>query len=92
MDIRLLQCHLQYMRETDGRRLDHQTLEQIRTRAFQRVQAGESPEVVVRALVLRERRFTTGSPSEAARAVGLLADYLERNPGAIVRRRDASQE
>jgi len=38
------------MRETDGRRLDHKTLEEIRTRAVRQVQAGESPEVVVRAL------------------------------------------
>jgi paraquat-inducible protein B len=30
--------------------------------------------------------------SEAARAVRLLADYLERNPGAIVRGRDVSQK
>ena len=34
----------------DGRRLDHKTREEIRTRAVQRVEAGESPEVVVKAL------------------------------------------
>lgn len=38
------------MRETDGRKLGHKTLEEIRTRAVRQVQAGESPEVVVRAL------------------------------------------
>jgi transposase len=38
------------MRETDGRKLDHRTLEEIRIRAVRQVQAGESPEVVVRAL------------------------------------------
>lgn len=38
------------MRESDARKLDHRTLEEIRTRAVQRVQAGESPEVVIRAL------------------------------------------
>lgn len=38
------------MAETDARQLDHKTLEQIRIRAVQRVQAGESPEVVVHAL------------------------------------------
>jgi transposase len=38
------------MRDTDGRKLDHRTLEEIRVRAVQQVQAGESPEVVVRAL------------------------------------------
>lgn len=40
------------MRELDGRKLDHATLEQIRIRAVQRVEAGESPEVVIAALGL----------------------------------------
>jgi len=34
----------------DGRTLDHKTLEEIRTRAVERVQAGESPEDVIRTL------------------------------------------
>lgn len=34
----------------DGRSLDHKTLEEIRIRAVERVQAGESPEVVIAAL------------------------------------------
>jgi transposase len=38
------------MKKHDGRKLDAKTLEQIRTRAVQRVQDGESPEVVVKAL------------------------------------------
>lgn len=38
------------MRENDARKLDHKTLEEIRTRAVQRVQTGESPEVVIAAL------------------------------------------
>lgn len=38
------------MRTNDGRKLDHKTLEEIRKRAVERVQAGESPEVVVRTL------------------------------------------
>lgn len=38
------------MRENDARKLDHKTLEEIRIRAVQRVQAGEGPEVVIRAL------------------------------------------
>ena len=38
------------MKRHDGRKLDAKTLEQIRTRAVQRVQDGESPEVVVKAL------------------------------------------
>jgi transposase len=38
------------MKRRDGRSLDHKTLEEIRIRAVERVQAGESPEVVIQAL------------------------------------------
>jgi transposase len=38
------------MKRRDGRGLDHKTLEEMRIRAVERVQAGESPEVVIRAL------------------------------------------
>jgi transposase len=38
------------MKEMDARKLDHKTLEQMRIRTVQRVQAGESPEVVARVL------------------------------------------
>jgi transposase len=38
------------MTKRDPRKLDHGTLEQIRIRAVQQVQAGESPEVVIGAL------------------------------------------
>lgn len=38
------------MKTQDGRKLNHKTLEEIRTRAVQRVQDGESPETVVKAL------------------------------------------
>jgi transposase len=38
------------MRPTDGRKLSHATLEELRIRAVQRVEAGESPEDVIRAL------------------------------------------
>jgi transposase len=38
------------MRTRDGRALSHEALEEIRVRAVQRVEAGESPEVVIRAL------------------------------------------
>jgi transposase len=38
------------MRENDGRKLSHETLEQIRIRAVMRVQAGESPGNVIRTL------------------------------------------
>lgn len=38
------------MRATDGRHLSHQTLEELRIRAVQRVEAGASPEGVIQAL------------------------------------------
>src|SRR5512146_2280668 len=38
------------MARRDARELDHKTLEQIRTRAVEQVQAGESPEAVIKAL------------------------------------------
>ncbi|MBM3724031.1 MAG: helix-turn-helix domain-containing protein, partial [Acidobacteria bacterium] len=38
------------MPKRDARSLDHKTLEEIRIRAVERVQAGESPEVVIQAL------------------------------------------
>lgn len=38
------------MKDTDGRKLDHKTLEELRIRAVQRVEAGESPEQVIRTL------------------------------------------
>jgi transposase len=38
------------VKPTDGRKLDHKTLEEIRIRAVERVQAGESPETVIATL------------------------------------------
>lgn len=38
------------MRENDGRKLDHKTLEEIRIRAVEQIEAGESPEDIVRSL------------------------------------------
>lgn len=38
------------MKKLDGRKLKRETLEEIRIRAVQRVEAGESPEVVIKAL------------------------------------------
>jgi hypothetical protein len=38
------------MKEMDGRKLSHAALEEIRIRAVKRVEAGESPEVVIDAL------------------------------------------
>lgn len=41
------------MRKTDGRKLDHTTLEALRIRTVEQVQAGASPEVLAQALGLR---------------------------------------
>jgi len=38
------------MNEQDGRKLKHETLEELRIRAVKRVEAGESPELVIQAL------------------------------------------
>jgi transposase len=38
------------MTKRDGRKLDHKTMEALRMRAVQQVQAGENPEVVIKAL------------------------------------------
>ena len=38
------------MPRRDARELDHKTLEEIRIRAVEQVQSGESPEVVIKAL------------------------------------------
>jgi len=43
------------MRETDGRKLTHDVLEAIRIRAVRRIEEGESPEVVVKALGMNRR-------------------------------------
>jgi len=40
------------MKRRDARALDHKTLQEIRIRAVERVQAGESPETVIQALGL----------------------------------------
>lgn len=45
------------MRNNDGRKLDHKTLEAIRIRAVQQVEAGESPEAVIKALGFTRARI-----------------------------------
>lgn len=45
------------MERTDGRKLSHQTLEELRMRAVQRVEAGESPEAVIAALGFSRARI-----------------------------------
>ena len=43
------------MRITDGRKLKHDVLEAIRIRAVKQVEAGESPEVVIKTLGMNRR-------------------------------------
>ncbi len=43
-------CYSYSIEKRDGRSLSHKTLEEIRIRAVQQVQSGESPEVVIKAL------------------------------------------
>jgi len=45
------------MNEFDGRKIDRKALEEIRIRAVKRVEAGESPEVVIKALGLTRPRI-----------------------------------
>jgi len=45
------------VKENDGRKLGRQTLEELRIRALQRVEAGESPETVIAALGLTRPRI-----------------------------------
>lgn len=64
------------MNEFDGRKLDRQALEAIRIRAVKRVEAGESPEVVIKAL-----GFTRSQIYE------WLAKYREGGVDALRRRK-----
>jgi transposase len=79
------------MRENDGRKLSHETLEQIRIHAVQRVEAGESPSNVIRTLGFSRGRIYEwlaayrGGGVEAWRAkLGKLGLSLQR---PAVRRR-----
>ena len=49
--------YVRTMKEFDGRKLGRKTLEEIRIRAVKRVEAGENPEVVIRALGLSRPRI-----------------------------------
>jgi transposase len=60
------------MRKNDARRLDHTTLEAMRERAVQRVQDGESPEVVARVLGINRSTM-----------YGWLAQYRRGGWGAL---------
>ena len=50
-------CYSTSMNEFDGRKIDRKALEQIRIRAVKRVESGESPEVVIKALGLTRPRI-----------------------------------
>jgi len=58
----------------DGRKLSHAALKEIRIRAVERVEASESPEVVIEALGFHRseiyRRSTNGLPFTARGAWG----------------------
>ena len=45
------------MNEFDGRKINRKALEEIRIRAVKRVEAGESPEIVIKALGLTRPRI-----------------------------------
>lgn len=45
------------MKDLDGRKMNRKTLEEIRIRAVKRVEAGESPEVIIKALGLTRPRI-----------------------------------
>ena len=57
------------MRENDGRKLDHQTLEAMRLRAVDAVESGVHPEDVAASLGMGRARCTGGWPS-TGRAAG----------------------
>src|SRR5438046_2022455 len=67
------------MAKQDARKLDHSTLEAIRIRAVRQVQAGESPEVVIRVLGFSSRSIY--SWLAMYRAGGWAALKAKRIPG-----------
>lgn len=50
-------CYIASMNEFDGRKIVRKALEEIRIRAVKRVESGESPEVVIKALGLTRPRI-----------------------------------
>src|ERR1039458_6684321 len=75
------------MARLDARKLDHATLEEIRIGAVQQVQAGESPEAVIRALGFSSRCIY--SWLAMYRAGGWDALKAKRIPGAAAQARGA---
>jgi Helix-turn-helix domain len=72
-------CYAHGMARLDARKLEHATLEEIRIRAVQQVQAGESPEAVIRVLGFSSRCIY--SWLAMYRAGGW--DALKAKPGAL---------
>jgi transposase len=78
------------MRETDGRKLKHDVLETLRIRAVRRIEHGESPEVVIKALGMNRRTIYKWIAVYRERGIGgLKAAPLSGRPlklsGAMLR-------
>ncbi len=58
------------MARRDARQLDHKTLEEIRIRVVEQVQAGESPEAVIQALGFSRSCIYTWAGVVSVRRVG----------------------
>jgi transposase len=77
------------MRENDGRKLKHDMLEAMRIRAVRRIEEGESPEVVIKALGMNRRTvyrwialYREGG-AEALKARPLMGRPLKLNGGQV---------
>jgi len=69
------------MRETDGRKLKHDVLEALRIRAVRRIEQGESPETVIKALGMNRRTIYKWIARYRERGVdGLRATPLSGRP------------
>jgi transposase len=75
------------MREQDARKLSHETLEEIRIRAVKQVEAGESPEVVIKALGFsRTCIYTWLTTYREGGIEALRAKKLEGRPSKLSRK------
>jgi transposase len=69
------------MRETDGRKLKHDVLEALRVRAVRRIEQGESPELVIKALGMNRRTIYRWIARYRERGIdGLKATPLSGRP------------
>lgn len=78
------------MNELDGRKQDYKTLEEFRTRAVKRVEAGESPEAVIKTLGFSRSRSYEGLPYTGARACWPAEQAGNRTTSGIERQADAA--